>query len=148
MRMLRMMFGKTLKEKIRNECIRDQTEIESITEVTRSKRLRWYKKKIGRMKKRLTEQMTSEEKNWMEMILKTEVMGENAAKNSGSLQARVNTESPKLKKQMHDDRFVKYCFYVDLRLSSLMAVFTTRNKTSCQCERFIRSRREEGQLDI
>ena len=38
-----MICGKTLKDKIRNECIREITGVESTTEVMKSQRLRWYR---------------------------------------------------------------------------------------------------------
>ena len=42
-------MSKTLKNKTRSECIRETTEVGSITKVMRSQRLRWY---------RLVERMT------------------------------------------------------------------------------------------
>ena len=42
MRMLRMMCGKTLKDKVRNENIRNIVQVENIREYLRSQWLRWY----------------------------------------------------------------------------------------------------------
>ena len=41
-RMLRTRCGKTLKDKIRNERIREITAVESMAEVTTSQRLSWH----------------------------------------------------------------------------------------------------------
>ena len=42
MRMLRMMCGKTLKDRVRSERIREMTGVEKIEEYLRSQRLRWF----------------------------------------------------------------------------------------------------------
>ena len=42
MRMLRMMCGKTLKDRVRSERIREMTGVETIREFLRSQRLRWF----------------------------------------------------------------------------------------------------------
>jgi len=42
MKMLRMICGKTLRDKVRNEEIRETTEVESIEEHLREQRLRWF----------------------------------------------------------------------------------------------------------
>jgi len=42
MRILRMICGKTVRDKVRNEEIRERTEVESIEEHFRKQRLRWF----------------------------------------------------------------------------------------------------------
>ena len=42
MRMLRMMCGKTLRDRVRSERIREMTGVEKIEEFLRSQRLRWF----------------------------------------------------------------------------------------------------------
>jgi len=40
--MLRMICGKTVRNKVKNEEIRESTEVESIEEHLREQRLRWF----------------------------------------------------------------------------------------------------------
>jgi len=42
MRMLRMICGKTVRDKVRNEEICERAEVESIKEHLREQRLRWF----------------------------------------------------------------------------------------------------------
>jgi len=42
MRMLRMICGKTVRDKVRNEEIRERTEVKSIEEHLREQRLHWF----------------------------------------------------------------------------------------------------------
>ena len=102
-----MICGKTLKDKIRNECIREITGVESTTEVMKSQRLRRYRhvermteekalimarkilvygKKIGRSKKWIELVTEDIRKSKLEdLIPTTNALGKKAAKTGGPL---------------------------------------------------------------